>query len=379
MIPLFHSSSLPGRFGRFLAVLLACGGLCSAVTPQPIDTDLEQLADGAWTVVWITDTQYYTEAHRDIGIFLKMTDWVRRQAETRKIRMVWHTGDVVDNNTLDEWHRAKACMDVLNDRVPYILSLGNHDMGDFATAGGGMANNRNTLYNDVFRLGDNPLNADHFGGRFEAGKLDNTYWFLNEGGWDLLVFSLEFGVRPEVAAWAGQVAELHPERQAVLLTHDFLDDLSRVMSDDGWGRRTRPETGASPHKYGIGKETPDRVLSGQGIWDALVSRRDNFALTLNGHHASWKMAAEGKPERTPEASASYRMDLGSAGQPVHQLFFNSQFIPDGGAGWLRLLEFQPDGVTVLVKTFSPLFAMDNNPETPAWHPDPRMHFQIRLK
>lgn len=142
------------------------------MAPQPIKTDFDALTPGAWTAVWVTDTQYYTEDHKDIGIFLKMTDWVSRHVEARHIRALWRTGDIVDNNTPSEWNRARACMAMLNGSIPYVLSLGNHDIGD-----GGKANNRNTLFNDYFHLADNPMNADHFGGRFEAGKLDNTYWF----------------------------------------------------------------------------------------------------------------------------------------------------------------------------------------------------------
>ena len=365
---------LPPAFRLFLLpLLLAVAGQATiSPAPRPLTGALDPVADGAWTAIWITDTQYYTEAHKDIGLFLKMTDWIAAQAATRRIRAVWHTGDIVDNNDPGEWARARACLAVLNGRVPYVLCLGNHDLG-----ARGQADTRDTRFNDYFNLTDNPLNADRFGGRYEAGRLDNGYWFFSEGSWDLLVFNLEFGVRPEVADWAGGIAALHPERRAVLLTHDFLDDLSRATSDDGRGRRTLPESPASPQQYDLGKTQPDRVLSGQGVWERLVSRHANFSLTLNGHHAGWELV-DGKPARTKGVAASDRVDAGAAGQPVHQLFFNPQFIPDGGAGWLRLLEFQADGVTVFVKTFSPLFATDENPETPAWHPDPRMHFSIRL-
>ena len=36
---------------------------------------------------------------------------------------------------------------------------------------------------------------------------------------------------------------------------------------------------------------------------------------------------------------------------------------NGGDGWLRILEFMPDGKTVQVRTFSPFFAI--SPST--WH------------
>ncbi len=41
------------------------------------------------------------------------------------------------------------------------------------------------------------------------------------------------------------------------------------------------------------------------------------------------------------------------GREVPQLLVNFQMRPQGGDGWLRLLEFQPDGKTVKVSDYSP--------------------------
>jgi hypothetical protein len=49
----------------------------------------------------------------------------------------------------------------------------------------------------------------------------------------------------------------------------------------------------------------------------------------------------------------YLTSEGSAGQDVHQLLFNAQADANGGNGWIRLIEFLPDGETVQVKTYSP--------------------------
>jgi hypothetical protein len=66
------------------------------------------------------------------------------------------------------------------------------------------------------------------------------------------------------------------------------------------------------------------------------------------------------------------------GQDVHQIVFNAQFLPRGGQGWLRLLEFLPDGKTVHVRTFSPFFALDHDPTTAEWRAGPDDDFTFEL-
>ena len=63
-----------------------------------------------------------------------------------------------------------------------------------------------------------------------------------------------------------------------------------------------------------------------------------------------------------EDSVAYRNDRNSAGKTVHQMMFNVQILGggwegNGGDGWLRILEFLPDGQTIKVNTYSPLFGI----------------------
>jgi len=51
---------------------------------------------------------------------------------------------------------------------------------------------------------------------------------------------------------------------------------------------------------------------------------------------------------------------------------------NGGDGWLRILEFSPDGKTVKVKTFSPLFAISPTSQPNAWKKDARNEFTMKL-
>ena len=78
------------------------------------------------------------------------------------------------------------------------------------------------------------------------------------------------------------------------------------------------------------------------------------------------------------------MDKNSSGKSVAQLVFNTQaigggFSGNGGDGWLRLLEFMPDGKTIKAKTFSPFFASSTSTGHLAWKTDERNEFTFVLE
>ena len=62
----------------------------------------------------------------------------------------------------------------------------------------------------------------------------------------------------------------------------------------------------------------------------------------------------------------YLVSENDSGETVHQMVFNAQFLPLGGQGWIRLLQFLPDGQTVHVSTFSPFLLEDGDPQTSPW-------------
>jgi hypothetical protein len=50
---------------------------------------------------------------------------------------------------------------------------------------------------------------------------------------------------------------------------------------------------------------------------------------------------------------AYLASEATAGHTVHQMLQNYQTQHEGGEGYMRLFEFQPDGRTVQAKTYSP--------------------------
>lgn len=331
----------------------------------------ERPSKNSWTIAIIPDTQYYVRKAEDAPLFTELTQWLVDNREKYNIQLALHVGDIVDKNTEEQWKRAKASMKVLDGKIPYILAVGNHDLGKNSS-------DRKTMLNDYFRISDNPLNTKIFGGFYEKGKLENAWYRFSYGGRDYIVFSLEFGPRKEVVAWANKVAKEHPEESYILLTHEFIDQESTLFSKDGLPRHTTSKTKNSPYEYGIGKNKD--VHSGEELWDAFVGKYSNFEMTFNGHFKAYE---RDKPDSKDvrmvrELATSYRSDKYDDGRSVHQMLFNAQWAPRGGEGWFRLLEFLPDGKTVKVWTVSPYLERKDKDENRAWLNSPEMRFSFQL-
>ncbi len=135
--------------------------------------------------------------------------------------------------------------------------------------------------------------------------------------------------------WANQVAARHKDRAAILTTHAYM-----YYDDTRYNWRTLgKKQNWNPHNDPIARNTGDDVSDGEELWRRLVSRHENFILTLNGHVLGDGLGRIGA--KTP------------AQRGVPQVLVNSQMRPQGGDGWLRLLEFRSDGKTVDVCDYSP--------------------------
>ena len=270
----------------------------------------------------LPDTQIYSLNYP--GIFTAQTSWIAANAQKRHIPYVLHLGDIVDQNTPMEWQRAAQAMSQLDGVVPYALVPGNHDYG-----ASGTALTRDTLLNDYFAF-DRRAAVPGFGGAFEPGKLDNTYHFFTVGGRDYILLALEWGPRDAVVAWADRIMTEHPDRYGILITHAYLfSDSRRYDFRDGtqyW----------NPHDY----HTAGDVNDGEELWQKLV-RKHRFVMVFNGHVLN--------------DGTGYLASVTDEGNTCHQMLSNYQFRDLGGEGFMRLVEFLDDGVSVRVYTYSPLY------------------------
>ena len=319
--------------------------------PTVSQTPFAPSPDAVWSMVVFPDTQNYSKDTRDKPIFSQMTHWVKDNKDAFNIQLVMQEGDLVNQNSRVEptsgdqsgsqqWANAREAMSVLDGVVPYIITLGNHDIGTTS------AQTRDTQFNDYFNATQNPLVDPAQGGILkgykEPGKLENAYFELNApDGRKLLIFALEFWPRQSTVAWANQIASLSKYRDhtAVLLTHSY-------MASNG------QRTNANPANYGVGGDSND----GEQLWQELVKLNENFEMTFSGH-----VGGDG---------VAYLRSVGDNGNAVHQMLLNTQFETNGGNGWFRLLEFLDDGTTVRVRTYSPFLDL--------YRTDPANDYYIQL-
>jgi hypothetical protein len=278
---------------------------------------------GSYTFAVLPDTQVYTVIYP--GLFDAQTGWIAANAKKRNIVYAFQLGDITDRNTPTEWQRAVDAFSLIDNIVPYAIVPGNHDYGP-----SGDASNRVTLMNDYFsypRISAWPT----FGGAYETGKLDNTYHLFSVGKRDFILLALEWGPRDEVIAWANRLMDNHPERFGIMITHAYLNnnDLRYDYTD------TAHPQDFDPHFYA----TPG-VNDGEELWQKLI-RKHTFIMVLNGH-----VLGDG---------TGYLASKTDTGITCHQMLSNYQFLNLGGEANLRLLEFQADGKTVRVSSYSPLY------------------------
>lgn len=334
----------------------------------------------SWSMIMIPDIQNYVKWGRNKPILDLMTAWIEENIDTLNIKMVVCVGDLVQNNekinndydgnetTQRQWESASGAFSRLNGKVPYILSTGNHDYSIDRMG------NRRSRYNEFVTIDRNHLNQKILvqNSRNEEGipTLENAaYEIKGLNGKDYLFMTVEYGPRDTVLTWAKRIAEMEQYRKhrIVLMTHNYLSNKDKHTTGEIKWLYWEP--------YSINnmiQKSPHIALphanNGKQIWEKLVQPSANLELVLCGH-----ISGEG-----------YRVDKNRAGKSVHQILFDAQSMGggsrdgNGGDGWLRILEFMPDGKTVKVKTFSPLFGISPTSQPHAWKKDARNEFTFRF-
>ena len=315
------------------------------------------------------------------GNSIEILDPIRdlRNIERLNVRMVLCVGDVVEQNdrigngfsgdltSVRQWQGMADAFDVLDGRVPYLVATGNHDY-TYTRSGA-----RRTHLNEYFPIGRNPLNAAaicQFGlDSDENPAVENCAFELKApDGKDYLFLNMEFAPRDTVMKWAQQVAGLeeYADHRIVLMTHAYLDAKDQRLSGPCKVTSYEPLVRNGRIVKIKGLPLPD-ASNGEELWQKLVRPASNIELVVCGHISG----------------SGFRTDRNSAGKDVHQMLFDAQsmgggYEGNGGDGWIRILEFMPDGVTVKATTFSPLFAISPTTRQFAWMRDAKNEFTFRF-
>ena len=299
---------------------------------------------GITRLILLPDTQTYAEKYPDV--LDSQINYILK--EKKNINFVLQQGDLTQNNNDKEWQVIKNAFSKLDNKVPYVLAAGNHDMG---SAAGKFADVRNSaLFNQYFpAVHMSQLPA--FAGAFEPNKLDNTYYLTETGKIKWLIISLEFGPRNAVLDWANTIISQYPSHTVIINTHSYMySDSTRQGYGDNW----------RPQAYGVGKDKGDSsVNDGEQIWEKLVSKNANVRFVFSGHVLN--------------SGVGTLVSINNEGYPVYQMLANYQEgvkgSIKGGNGWLRIIDLDYKKKMLSVKTYSPYINQYNT--------DPGHQFNIK--
>ncbi|MCC6290127.1 MAG: metallophosphoesterase [Chitinophagaceae bacterium] len=358
---------LPSFKNFFVSIFLLLS--ISSAFAQQKKFEAPVLSDSnSWSVIMLPDPQTYQKFARNQPLFELMTAWVSENIDRLKIKLVMCTGDLVEQNEMinpdgttanqpskSQWESVSRAFGRLDGKVPYMLAAGNHDYGynNIST--------RNSNYNKYFPVDKNfltqkgirevALNAENI------PSLENAaYEFTSPQGRKFLLLTLEFAPRDTVLNWAKSTVaqEKYKNHTAIVLTHSYLNTKNEQIEKENY-------------KIAEGNY-------GAAIWHKLVQPSSNIQLVFSGHI--------GAPDNARE-HVGFRQDKNAAGKKVSQMVFNAQamgggWYGNGGDGWLRMLEFLPDGKTIKVKTFSPFFAISPTTQQFAWRTEAYDQFEFSI-
>jgi len=320
--------------------LLTWGQIAPAAAPRPGKTAQKAVkkappprvaplpfVPGSWTLAILPDTQHYSESYP--GLFELQTRWIAENKDKHNIVYVLQEGDVTNRNSPLEWQRASKAMGILDSAVPYAIVPGNHDYRRDGTI-----RSRVTRINDYFPPSRfEKLKWPTFGGTMEPGHIENNYHLFEAGGKKWIIVGLEWAPRDKTLQWAGTILAKYADRRAIVFTHAYLySDSTRY----DWARKGRKQAW-NPYLDNV----VGGVNDGEEIWQKLVRKHANVVLVANGHVLN--------------DGLGFQVSKADDGHRVNEMLVNYQMKPLGGEGWLRLLEFLPDGKTVQAKTYSPLY------------------------
>ena len=276
-------------------------------------------ANSDFEVIALPDTQNYSSSYP--ATFNSQCQWAVNNRVSRNIQFVTHLGDIVNTaSSASEWNKAVAAMDILNGQVPYNACRGNHDMGSLYTSNFGPS---------AARWKTGGAYYDWYKGASPSGN--SSYQMITVGGRVFLFLNLDVDGPGSLTdagtdlGWAQAVINSHRGVLTILSTHDYLAEVgSNSNTGSGTGAR-----GPCCQAY---------VSGHSGLWlrENFVFPNNEIFMVLCGHNfAQYNLAP-----------------LNNAGNPVHEIMIDYQTVPNGGNGFLRIMDFKPASKQIVSTTWS---------------------------
>ncbi len=373
---------------RALFILVAIMLLCTAAMAQarkgepqiPVYPQLQD--EKSFNMILVPDPQSYVKFAANQPLFELQTAWIAQNIDRLNIKAALFTGDMVEQNGKlisagipnenngdqtgrQQWEAVSRALARLDNRIPYIVAQGNHDIGHIT------ATDRHTvspqyIYPERNIKFEKTLVATcpNWQG---VHTMENSAYELSDTAWGkLLVITMEFAPRDEAIEWAKELAgsKRFENHRVILLVHSWLNNKGERIAKEGYT--------LSPCNWA------------EAVWQKLVYPSKNISLVLCGHTGTAPKIETDIISTDYSPTSSIRTDSAADGHKVVQMMFNSQqgdgdWNGNGGDCWLRILEFMPDGKRISVRTFSPLFAQSRLTKHLAWRTAAYDQFEIEIE
>ena len=368
---------------KILVLILAVCTISNAIAqkgePQiPVYPTLED--ENSFSMILVPDPQSYVKFAANQPLFELQTAWITQNINRLKIKAALFTGDMVEQNGKvisaplpneyngdqtgrQQWEAVSRALSRLDNRIPYVVAQGNHDIGHIT------ATDRHTIAPDYIHPERNikfeqvlVATCPNWQG---VHTMENSAYEFKDQAWgNILIITFEFAPRDEVLTWAKELieSERFKSHKVIILTHSWLNTAGDRIIQEGYTLR--------PCNWP------------EDVWQKLVYNSTNISLILCGHTGNVPLYDGDTINFQP--TSSLRFDKAADGRNVVQMMFNSQqgdgnWNGNGGDGWLRILEFKPDGRTISVRTFSPLFALSRLTQHLAWRTATYDQFNIVIE
>jgi hypothetical protein len=273
---------------------------------------------GYFSIVQISDTQHLSYGYPES--WQSLVDWIISNQDTYNIKMVIHTGDIVDNGygIPQQWLNANSSMGCLLDAdIPYTWNAGNHDQnmsnGNYAGTPDGEWYGSNYLSFNSTYLRTKP----YWVSDINYGK--NTAVQFSFGAQKFLIINLEFHANQTAIDWMIDLINNYQNYNVIVATHSFLNGLQ------GYG-----------YPYSVNSPQWENQLF------SILASYPNVFLTMSGHYIHTKYPA-GDEETSNYTQVGTREDT----------FINRQMALGDlgkGANSIRIFTFDMENDLVNVKT-----------------------------
>ena len=308
----------------------------TATASESFPNELPAAPEGTFSIVVIPDTQHYygrgtkrePESSDPITnpTFDAWTAWIAANLDRQRVVFVTHVGDVIDKNEREQWTVARRYMDRLHGKIPYGISVGNHDMAS--------KSGDSSLFQEFFpesRFTQFSWYVGAFTGRpghpDTSGNNANSVQLFEALGLRFVALHIECNAPDDVLAWTDSILTKHSDRRAIITTHMGLGPLEKPKEPQDYLEAPK---GRMQWKkcHGNRGNTP------QQMWQKCFCKHRNLFMICNGDQS--------------KTQAYHESTTGKHGNTVHEL------LSDYGVHGLRVMRFVPEKHRIEVQTWDPI-------------------------